>query len=129
LPFLDSPIASLRGSESGIAFYIGNLIGAIILTFKATLLVIVQIWIRWTLPRLRIDQVMTTCLKYLVPISCVLFLGGVMWPLTLSSTMGRTTLFDWPASWSEATPLRVAEAQGGVPSRSHGSGLDREAAR
>ena len=111
LPFLDNPIASLRGSDSGIAFYIANLIGAIVFTFKATLLVIVQIWIRWTLPRLRIDQVMTTCLKYLVPISCALFLGAVLWPLTLSSTVGRTTLFNWPSSWSEATPLRFAAAQ------------------
>jgi len=127
IPFLDSPIATLRASDSGVAFYIANLFGAIILTFKATLLVIVQIWIRWTLPRLRIDQVMTTCLKYLVPISCALFLGAVMWPLTLSSTIGRTTLFNWPAAWSEATPLRFAEAQAGVPSRSHGSGLEEDA--
>ncbi len=37
---------------------------------KASFGVFVQVWLRWTLPRLRIDQVMTTCLKYLVPISC-----------------------------------------------------------
>jgi NADH-quinone oxidoreductase subunit H len=124
LPFIDEPIASLRGSESGLAFYIANLIGAIIFAFKATLLVIVQIWIRWTLPRLRIDQVMTTCFKYLVPISCALFLGAVLWPLTLSSTLGRTTLFDWPEAWSEPPPLRFADAQAGTLSRSHGSGLE-----
>ncbi len=52
-------------------------------------LVFVQIWVRWTLPRLRIDQVMMTCLKYLVPMSCVLFLGAVLWPLVLVSTLGR----------------------------------------
>jgi hypothetical protein len=34
-----------------------------------------MMWVRWTLPRLRIDQVMETCLKYLLPISCVLLLG------------------------------------------------------
>jgi len=124
LPFLDGPIASLRGTDSGIAFYVAGLIGAAILTLKATVLVIVQIWIRWTLPRLRIDQVMTTCLKYLVPISCALFLGAVMWPLTLSSTLGRTTLFDWSSFWSEATPIRFADAQAGTLSRRHGSGLE-----
>jgi NADH-quinone oxidoreductase subunit H len=68
-----------------------NLIGATILVLKACLLVFVQIWVRWTLPRLRIDQVMTTCLKYLIPISCVLFLGATLWPLLLASVMGRTT--------------------------------------
>ena len=73
--------------------YIANLLGAAIFVAKCSLMVFVQIWIRWTLPRLRIDQVMTTCLKYLVPISCFLFLGAVLWPLLLaSSTLGRPNL-------------------------------------
>ncbi|WLD12251.1 complex I subunit 1/NuoH family protein [Planctellipticum variicoloris] len=72
--------------------YVANLIGATIFVVKAGVLVTVQIWVRWTLPRLRIDQVMTTCLKYLVPISCFLFLGAVLWPLLLaSSTLARPT--------------------------------------
>ncbi|HEX6984232.1 MAG TPA: complex I subunit 1 family protein [Planctomycetaceae bacterium] len=117
LPFLDQAIVELRGWSPDLGIdgfvlgnYLANLVGAVVLTLKATLLVVVQIWVRWTLPRLRIDQVMTTCLKYLVPISCVLFLGGVLWPLTLSAAVGRTTLFDWPAAWSEPTPVRFAEA-------------------
>ena len=73
----------------------------------------VQIWVRWTLPRLRIDQVMTTCLKYLIPISCALFLGGVLWPLMNVSLLGRTTLFQWPAAWSEPPARRVAMALDG----------------
>src|SRR6185312_5665596 len=46
---------------------------------KAQLLVFVMMWVRWTLPRLRIDQVMMTCLKYLLPISCALLLGVSLW--------------------------------------------------
>jgi NADH-quinone oxidoreductase subunit H len=77
--------------------YIANLIAAHIFVFKASLLVIVQIWVRWTLPRLRIDQVMTTCLKYLVPISCALFLGAVLWPLILAtSELKRPVMFGAP---------------------------------
>ena len=77
--------------------YIANLFGAKIFIIKASLLVLVQIWVRWTLPRLRIDQVMTTCLKYLVPISCMLFLGAVLWPLVLaSSKLHRPVLFGAP---------------------------------
>ena len=42
-----------------------------------------MIWVRWTLPRLRIDQVMTTCLKYCVPIAAVMFLGATVWTYLL----------------------------------------------
>ena len=74
------------------AGYAANLLGMIVLAVKAGLLVFLQIWLRWTLPRLRIDQVMSTCLKYLVPMSCALFLGQILWPLVVVSATGRATL-------------------------------------
>ena len=91
------------GQKFGLGTYIANLVGAHVFVIKASLLVTLQIWVRWTLPRLRIDQVMTTCLKYLVPISCFLFLGAVLWPLILASTeSGRPVLFG-PAAKSVAS--------------------------
>ena len=65
-----------------------------------------QVWLRWTLPRLRIDQVMTTCLKYLVPISCFLFLGAILWPLALVTTLGRTTWTSGPLGELVAEEVR-----------------------
>ena len=47
-----------------------------------------MMWVRWTLPRLRIDQVMMTCLKYLLPISCVLLLGVSLWQVLLMPVLG-----------------------------------------
>ena len=93
--FFDVPLEAMRASgDATNAFvplsYLANFFGMFVFTSKASLLVIVQIWVRWTLPRLRIDQVMMTCLKYLVPISCFLFLGAVLWPLILFSMTGRT---------------------------------------
>ena len=42
-----------------------------------------MMWIRWTLPRLRIDQVMTTCLKYCTPIAAAMFAGAMVWQVLL----------------------------------------------
>jgi len=52
-----------------------------LLTFvgKSYLGVIIIMWIRATLPRIRVDQLMTTCWKYLVPISFLNFMGTALW--------------------------------------------------
>ena len=103
LGFPEQLIGGLRGMWRDtpvdgfhVGTYIVNLFGALVFVFKATLLVTLQIWVRWTLPRLRIDQVMTTCLKYLVPISCFLLLGAVFWPLVLATTRHRPVIFGPP---------------------------------
>jgi NADH-quinone oxidoreductase subunit H len=61
---------------------LASILSVIVLIAKSWLLVFVMMWIRWTLPRLRIDQVMMMCLKYLVPISCALLLLASLLPLT-----------------------------------------------
>lgn len=60
---------------------VGNIANALVFIVKGWLLVFVMMWVRWTLPRLRIDQVMMTCLKYLLPMSCVLLLAVSVWQL------------------------------------------------
>jgi NADH-quinone oxidoreductase subunit H len=62
---------------------LGDVINVTVFIFKCWFLVFVMMWVRWTLPRLRIDQVMMTCLKYLIPIGCVLIVGVCLWMLLL----------------------------------------------
>ena len=72
-----------------IAGIVGNLINVVVFILKGWVLVFVMMWVRWTLPRLRIDQVMMTCLKYLLPISCVLLLGVSVWQLLVPPCVRR----------------------------------------
>jgi NADH-quinone oxidoreductase subunit H len=65
------------------------LLGCGNLLLKATLGVLLMMWVRWTLPRLRIDQVMTTCLKYCTPIAAAMFAGAMLWQLAFPGGVVR----------------------------------------
>ncbi len=62
-----------------IAAWIGNLLGMCNFIAKTVLAVTCMIWARWSLPRLRVDQVMITCLKYCVPIASAMLAGAMLW--------------------------------------------------
>ena len=46
---------------------------------KVMTIVWVNMWLRWTLPRIRIDQVLYCCVKVLLPFSLVLLVGAAAW--------------------------------------------------
>jgi NADH-quinone oxidoreductase subunit H len=98
-----------------IAGYFGNVLGCVNIITKGVIGVTVMMWVRWTLPRLRIDQVITTCLKYCVPIAAVCFLGATwwqfMWPngLVLETPVAVYELREnWPAAPTANPPATVA---------------------
>ena len=60
---------------------LGLLVKVGVFLSKAFALVFVQMWIRWTLPRIRLDQMMYVCWKVLLPISLLCFVGSCLWEL------------------------------------------------
>ncbi|MDB5306159.1 MAG: NADH-quinone oxidoreductase subunit NuoH [Gemmataceae bacterium] len=74
-------------------FWAGNLLNFVVFAGKCSVLVLVMMWMRWSLPRLRIDQVMMTCLQYFLPISCVLLVGVCVWLLLAPAWLTTGTRF------------------------------------
>jgi len=53
--------------------------GPIWFLLKCVFFLYVQIWLRWTLPRIRIDQVLYACVQVMLPLTMVLLFGVTLW--------------------------------------------------
>jgi NADH-quinone oxidoreductase subunit H len=67
----------------------------IVFVVKTLVVLNLIVWVRWTLPRIRIDQMMTLCWKYLVPFAFVAFVGTLLWQILVAQVpgVGRVTGF------------------------------------
>ncbi|MBF0429965.1 MAG: NADH-quinone oxidoreductase subunit NuoH [Fibrobacteria bacterium] len=66
--------------------------GMVVFMSKSAVGCFVVIWIRWTLPRLRIDQLMSLCYKYLIPLSFVCLGGNAIYLLIFPKPSSANTL-------------------------------------
>ena len=64
-----------------LGWFWGNLLSCGVFLTKTFTLVLVSMWVRWTLPRTRVDQLMRMCWKYLVPLTFFNLLGVSLWLL------------------------------------------------
>ncbi|MFQ5507082.1 MAG: NADH-quinone oxidoreductase subunit H, partial [Planctomycetota bacterium] len=65
----------------------GQVLAALVIFLKSFVLVFVMIWVRWTLPRIRIDQVMNLCYKYLTPMAFVCLIVACLWETVIGESL------------------------------------------
>jgi NADH-quinone oxidoreductase subunit H len=63
--------------------WLGSLWASFWLLGKTCLFILVQIWIKWTFPRLRADQLMRLCWLYLIPCGLFALLLTLWWQLLI----------------------------------------------
>lgn len=94
------PLYSLANSRSLSAQLIYGVLfsGPLWFIAKCMFLIYVQMWLRWTLPRLRIDQVLYTCIQVFVPLMFVVVLLNAGWEFistTASENAGSVAARVW----------------------------------
>ena len=79
--WIDPTTGQQASALTGVGLFVVNLWGFGWLSMKAMVSIFLQIWIRWTLPRIRIDQVLYCCIKVLLPLSLITLGGTAVWVL------------------------------------------------
>ncbi|MBI5069652.1 MAG: NADH-quinone oxidoreductase subunit NuoH [Deltaproteobacteria bacterium] len=82
------PAAAISALKGTGAWWGWQLVSMAVFAVKTLLLANVVIWLRWTLPRIRIDQMMTLSWKYLVPIGFVCLIFTLFWQLGVGAAPG-----------------------------------------
>ncbi|MBI3818630.1 MAG: NADH-quinone oxidoreductase subunit NuoH [Planctomycetes bacterium] len=117
--FLEEYGAMFIMSALGVALFLGGwnfpgidvlhggwLVATQLLVFviKSLCMILLMIWVRWTLPRLRVDQVMVMSYKYLTPIGLGLVVASAGWEVLVA---GGLPFNDRPFWMQAATPALV----------------------
>ena len=88
IPFVPAAaIDAARGTGAlpSLAWWGWQVLSVVVFGMKAFLLSNVVVWLRWTLPRIRIDQMMSLCWKYLVPAAFACFVFTLFWQLAVGA--------------------------------------------
>lgn len=99
---------NLRGGAGGL--FALNCYGTFWVLLKSTMVILLHMWVRWTLPRIRIDQVMHGCVKGLLPFSLAMLCGTAIWVGLVNNAgadMYLNTTVNVPHMRSEVLPLQL----------------------
>ncbi len=100
----NSPLPASWGETWGDGLFARGLRGIVFagpiwLMLKCMFFIYVQLWLRWTLPRIRIDQVLYACVQVLLPLTMLLLLGTTLWVWASTSDSAAWATLANIATW------------------------------
>ncbi|HET8734574.1 MAG TPA: complex I subunit 1 family protein [Anaeromyxobacteraceae bacterium] len=87
VPFAGPEVfAAARGAGAlpGAGWWGLQLLSMLVFVVKTLVVLNLVVWVRWTLPRIRVDQMMSLCWKYLVPFAFVAFVATLLWQIVVA---------------------------------------------
>ena len=86
--------AAARGAGAlpGLGWWGLQLLSMLVMVVKTLVVLNIIVWVRWTLPRIRIDQMMNLCWKYLVPFAFVAFVFTLLWQVLVARVPAVSTV-------------------------------------
>jgi NADH-quinone oxidoreductase subunit H len=101
----------LMSLSPAVAAVLLNAYAAFWIVLKCVGVLLAHMWLRWTLPRMRIDQVMHACVKYLLPLSLVTLVGSACWV----AFVPQATIAGVEIEGGALGPIYIAHAVGDTP--------------
>jgi NADH-quinone oxidoreductase subunit H len=80
------------GAFPALAWWGLQILSMVVMAIKTLVVLNVIVWVRWTLPRIRIDQMMNLCWKYLVPWSFATFVFTLLWQILVARAHALSTV-------------------------------------
>jgi len=80
------------GAFPALAWWGLQILSMVMMAIKTLMVLNVIVWVRWTLPRIRIDQMMNLCWKYLVPWAFVTFVFTLLWQMVVARFPALSTV-------------------------------------
>ncbi len=80
------------GGLPGLGWWGLQVLSMVVMVVKTLVVLNLIVWIRWTLPRIRIDQMMNLCWKYLVPFGFVTFVFTLLWQVLVARAPALSTV-------------------------------------
>jgi NADH-quinone oxidoreductase subunit H len=88
----DYAAAKGTGAFPALAWWGLQILSMVMMAIKTLMVLNVIVWVRWTLPRIRIDQMMNLCWKYLVPWAFAAFIFTLLWQMMVARAPALSTV-------------------------------------